>query len=122
MPAHVQKHIDLIKPTVQFNHRAGAKSRAQKSQAPTQYRQRSCRRQHRCVGTYESGELRQPNNLACLRALYGIDYTPVATDKNTFGIGMFVLNYTSFQSNCTLSTVEFTPQAFLPGDLDLFFR
>ncbi|OBZ71486.1 Tripeptidyl-peptidase SED1 [Grifola frondosa] len=39
----------------------------------------------------------------CLRALYSIDYTPVATDKNTFGI------------------VEFTPQAFLAGDLDLFF-
>jgi tripeptidyl-peptidase-1 len=35
--------------------------------------------------------------------LYNFNYTPVATDKNTFGI------------------VEFTPQAYLPGDLDLFF-
>lgn len=25
--------------------------------------------------------------LDCLRALYSIDYTPVATDKNSFGIG-----------------------------------
>lgn len=39
----------------------------------------------------------------CLRALYSIDYTPVATDKNSFGI------------------VELTPQAFLAGDLDVFF-
>lgn len=24
----------------------------------------------------------------CLRALYSVNYTPVATDKNTYGIGM----------------------------------
>ncbi len=122
MPAHVQKHIDLIKPTVQFNHRAGANLE---------------RRRVKPLPNIVSGpvvdstDASVPTNLAncdnqitlaCLRALYGIDYTPVATDKNTFGIGMFVLSYTSFQSNCTLSTVEFTPQAFLPGDLDLFFR
>ncbi|KAL0565190.1 hypothetical protein V5O48_016840, partial [Marasmius crinis-equi] len=41
--------------------------------------------------------------LYCLRALYNIDYTPVATDRNTYGI------------------VEFTPQAYLADDLDLFF-
>jgi len=41
--------------------------------------------------------------LDCLRALYSINYTPVATNKNSYGI------------------VELTPQAFLAGDLDLFF-
>ncbi|KAF5334159.1 hypothetical protein D9758_014814 [Tetrapyrgos nigripes] len=41
--------------------------------------------------------------LDCLRALYDIEYTPVSTNKNTFGI------------------VEFTPQAYLDDDLDLFF-
>jgi tripeptidyl-peptidase-1 len=35
--------------------------------------------------------------------LYSIKYKPIATHKNTFGI------------------VEFTPQSFLTGDLDLFF-
>jgi len=40
---------------------------------------------------------------ACLRALYNIAYTPKAAAKNTFGI------------------VEYTPQAFLASDLDLFF-
>ncbi|KJA23288.1 hypothetical protein HYPSUDRAFT_201573 [Hypholoma sublateritium FD-334 SS-4] len=104
VPAHVQGHIDLIKPTVQFNHRAGANLE---------------RRRVKPLPNIVSGpvvtstDASIPANLAncdsqitlaCLRALYGIDYTPVATDKNTFGI------------------VEFTPQAFLPGDLDLFFK
>lgn len=40
----------------------------------------------------------------CLRALYNIQYKPVSTDKNTFGIA------------------EYTPQAFLQTDLNLFFQ
>ncbi|KIJ52628.1 hypothetical protein M422DRAFT_43457 [Sphaerobolus stellatus SS14] len=40
----------------------------------------------------------------CLRALYNINYKPISTKKNTFGI------------------VEYTPQAFLQPDLDLFFK
>ena len=58
----------------------------------------------------------------CLRALYNINYTPVATDKNTFGVGgpdLFAVNMLPL-IYCLL--VEFTPQAFFPGDLDLFFR
>jgi tripeptidyl-peptidase-1 len=39
---------------------------------------------------------------ACVRALYGLYHTPVAADKNSFGI------------------VEYTPQAYRPSDLDLF--
>jgi len=42
--------------------------------------------------------------LDCLRALYSINYTAVATNKNSYGIA------------------EFTPQAYLATDLDLFFR
>lgn len=38
---------------------------------------------------------------ACLHALYGMDYTPVATDRNSYGI------------------VEYTPQAYIKSDLDL---
>jgi tripeptidyl-peptidase-1 len=40
----------------------------------------------------------------CLRALYNVVYKPVATHKNSYGI------------------VEYTPQAFLASDLDLFFK
>jgi len=40
----------------------------------------------------------------CLRALYKVEYKPVATKKNSYGI------------------VEYTPQAFLASDLDMFFK
>lgn len=62
--------------------------------------------------------------LDCLRALYSIDYTPVATDKNSFGIGerssLICVGYTSGRAD-GLCVVELTPQAFLAGDLDVFF-
>lgn len=51
--------------------------------------------------------------LDCLRALYAIDYTPVATSKNSYGIGQFLFYLLSsyniwlivfaFQSNSHLS-------------------
>lgn len=41
---------------------------------------------------------------ACLRALYGLVYVPVATNKNSLGI------------------VEYTPQAYRPADLDMFAK
>ncbi|KAJ7843350.1 subtilisin-like protein [Mycena olivaceomarginata] len=77
VPAHVQEHIDLIKPTVQFNHRVNKE-----------------------LSLDTCDEIITPD---CLRALYNFHYTPHETEKNTFGI------------------VEFTPQAFLEGDLDMFF-
>ncbi|KAH9480397.1 Aorsin [Psilocybe cubensis] len=106
VPAHVQKHVDLIKPTIQFNHRIGANAMSKRFGG---------------IGKPSIGNGPKKSNKAvtitptlstcdkmitldCLRALYNINYTPVATDKNSFGV------------------VEFTPQAFLPGDLDLFFR
>lgn len=108
VPAHIQQHVDLIKPTVHFNHRTG----------PNAHRRRSGGLGRPAFG---GGPKMSTGNrvvtinptmancdefitLDCLRALYKINYTPVATHKNSFGI------------------VEFTPQAYLPGDLDLFFR
>ncbi|KDR82525.1 hypothetical protein GALMADRAFT_828163 [Galerina marginata CBS 339.88] len=106
VPVHIKNHVDLIKPTVHFNHRIGANAKAKRFGG---------------VGMPSIGNGPKQSNKAvtitptlatcdkmitldCLRALYNINYTPVATDKNSFGV------------------VEFTPQAFLPGDLDLFFR
>ena len=95
VPAHVQRHVDLIKPTVHFNHAAGADLARRKldsepltdivsgpviagdaSNAPIPANLTNCDKQI---------------TLACLRALYKIDYTPVSTDVNTFGIGTIVL-------------------------------
>ena len=92
MPGHIREHIDIIKPTVHFaNHipvdtiqkrsfqrigmpstGTGPKTNGVKvTQAP-------------------SGDLDDCDEMItpdCLRALYTINYTPVATDKNSYGIG-----------------------------------
>jgi tripeptidyl-peptidase I len=90
IPAHLQSHVDLIRPTVHFNHRpspsyaldkrAGGLGAAEgvgpkmSSKKPTS---------HASLDTCDT-----MITLDCLRALYDIDYTPVYTDKNTFGIGV----------------------------------
>jgi len=57
----------------------------------------------------------------CLRSLYSIYYNPVATDKNSFGIGKIPFN---LSGTCLyyVYLVEFTPQSFLGSDLDVFFK
>ena len=89
VPEEVREHIDLIKPTVHFLHRVPT---------PDQLQKRSFERPSTHIKTMPKtdGSLADvPPNLAncdqlitldCLRALYSIDYTPVSTDKNTFGI------------------------------------
>ncbi|EIM82805.1 uncharacterized protein STEHIDRAFT_149190 [Stereum hirsutum FP-91666 SS1] len=111
LPEHIREHVDLVKPTVHFNHRLSGDpvKRSQKfKRTDTKLGMPSSNNGPKTNGK----KVTLPPTLAncdefitldCLRALYSIDYTPVASDKNSYGI------------------VEFTPQAFLPGDLDLFF-
>ena len=67
----------------------------------------------------------QQITIDCLRALYNIDYKPVATKKNSFGIGeqlvveSFVISMSHLQ---VLILVEYTPQAIILNDLDVFFN
>lgn len=107
VPAHVKEHIDLIKPTVHFNHRPITRSGLQKRSgadlgAPSIFTgPKRLGTQVKITPALENCD--QFITPDCLRALYSINYKPIATKKNTFGI------------------VEFTPQAFLASDLDLFF-
>ncbi|KAF8964250.1 subtilisin-like protein [Flammula alnicola] len=101
VPAHIQRHVDLIKPTVHFNHRPGPNA-ARMGRPSIGNGPKLSSKAITITPTLATCD--EMITLDCLRALYNINYTPVATDKNTFGI------------------VEFTPQAYLPGDLDLFFR
>ncbi|KAI0044220.1 subtilisin-like protein [Auriscalpium vulgare] len=109
VPEHVREHVELIKPTVHFNHRA--------ANSPSGLQKRGVNRlgmPSASTGPKTNGvKVNLPPTLQncdefitpdCLRALYNIDYIPLATHKNTYGI------------------VEFTPQAFLAADLDLFFK
>ncbi|KAF9474024.1 hypothetical protein BDN70DRAFT_816380 [Pholiota conissans] len=109
VPAHIKEYIELIKPTVHFNHRPSPKvSQSLKKRAGPNLGSPSIHGGPKKAAK----DVRITPNLEncdqfitpdCLRALYSIKYKPVATHKNTYGI------------------VEFTPQSFLAGDLDLFF-
>ncbi|KAF5392549.1 hypothetical protein D9757_002178 [Collybiopsis confluens] len=108
VPADIREHIDLIKPTVHFNHRPSPKSTTKFKRAGDLGKPSST-----------TGPKKSPNaspvpptlancdkmiTLDCLKALYDVPgFHAVSTHKNSYGI------------------VEFTPQAFLAGDLDLFF-
>ncbi|KAF8158458.1 subtilisin-like protein [Crassisporium funariophilum] len=106
VPAHVRGHIDLIKPTVHFNHRPtpnAIQKRTGGLGAPSVIM--GPKKSNKAVKITPALEAcDQFITPDCLRALYSINYKPIATKKNTYGI------------------VEFTPQSFLAGDLDLFFR
>ncbi|EMD39903.1 hypothetical protein CERSUDRAFT_103818 [Gelatoporia subvermispora B] len=110
VPEHVREHIDLIQPTVHFAHRLPRDFKP--SQQKRDFQRLGMPGAHSGPKTNGVKVLAAPSDLStcdemitpdCLRALYSIDRTPVETKKNTFGIS------------------EFTPQAFLAEDLDIFF-
>ncbi|KAJ7480634.1 subtilisin-like protein [Mycena latifolia] len=102
VPAHVQEHVDLIKPTVQFNpHAVVPRLKKRAVNHPVSNLKTNGVKVNKDATLDTCDEIITPD---CLRALYKLHYTPRETKKNTFGI------------------VEFTPQAFLEADLDMFFK
>ncbi|KAI0254130.1 subtilisin-like protein [Lactifluus subvellereus] len=110
VPQHISEHVEIIKPTVHLNSRepnnpTHLHRRANSSHLGQPSGQNGPKTNGVKVYTKPSltdcDEFITPD---CLRALYHFDYTPKATARNSYGI------------------VEFTPQAFLGRDLDLFFR
>ncbi|TDL20636.1 subtilisin-like protein [Rickenella mellea] len=112
IPEHMRDHIDIIKPTVHLTGRIAN---------PSQLRKRQIKDSNHRLGSVNSGNGPKTNGQkpsttltladcdqfitpVCLQALYNIHYRPLSTKRNTFGI------------------VEFTPQAFLQPDLDMFFK
>jgi tripeptidyl-peptidase-1 len=129
VPDHLVEHIDLITPTVHFDQRPGH-DRTNKKVSLTEDQNHELKKrmvQRRMIA--EHGILGSPNNgfgpkqgatitnalvslaecdqmvtPACLRALYATPPGSLAASNNTLGI------------------VEYTPQAFLQKDLDIFFK
>lgn len=111
LPEHVSKHVDLITPTIHFDARV-------KREYPGQFEKRQAKNvgapgfgpvNPKTTGTIKSviDELSHCDNHTtpnCLRALYDFVYYPLAPEKNSIGI------------------VEYTPQAYSPTDLDVFFK
>jgi tripeptidyl-peptidase I len=134
IPEHLSDHIDIITPTVHFDQRLGQGRKNKmvqlEEEQATELKKRALEsRQLRAETGAKTGILGDPNsgslpkqgaqidnalmNLdqcdrmitpACLRALY-------ATPPGTLRAG-----------NNTLGIVEYTPQAFLQNDLNLFFK
>jgi tripeptidyl-peptidase-1 len=115
LPQGVRKHIDFVLPSVHFDSRIGP--RGESHHSPKEREDHHVR-----IGDPESGWLPkavqsidksdlhyhlvgcdQQTTPACLRALYGIPINEEAVEGNSFGVA------------------EFTPQAYIPTDLDIFF-
>ncbi|KAF8141189.1 peptidase S8/S53 domain-containing protein [Boletus edulis] len=106
LPVHVAPHVDFVTPSIHFD----AKLTRRDSTQPAH----SIGQPGSGIGPKTTGKLQAqlPSDtstcneyitLDCLRALYGLEYTPSATGSNSYGI------------------VEYTPQAYLQTDLDMFF-
>ncbi|OSC99915.1 subtilisin-like protein [Trametes coccinea BRFM310] len=111
LPEHVSPHVELVTPTLHFD----AKVKQRRGVPPEK---RSVKSK---VGNPGSGPVSPKttgtiknifNQLEhcdeqitpiCLQALYDFVHIPLATNKNSIGI------------------VEYTPQAYVPSDLDMFF-
>ncbi|PCH35779.1 subtilisin-like protein [Wolfiporia cocos MD-104 SS10] len=119
LPAGVAPHVELVTPTLHFDvkpkrsapkvekieRRSGASSNASAKAVGQPGFGTSFPKTSGVLNTIWS-ELEDCDEQIvpdCLRALYTFDYIPIATDKNSIAI------------------VEYTPQAYVASDLDLFF-
>ena len=145
LPAHIQKHVDFITPTVHFDAKIDRdptdlrrRSKTKRDDTTAQQKKRDEKLVKRSpsttaavgtpvesgavqkIGLPSSGSLPKPGDVVniieaelatcdeyitpdCLRALYDIPINAITAPGNSYGI------------------VEYTPQAYIPTDLDLFF-
>ncbi|KAK3940564.1 putative subtilisin-like protein [Diplogelasinospora grovesii] len=125
VPEHLAQHIDMVTPTVHFDQRIGHDRMKKQQELPKAHldelRKRSLEARGVGLGDPNSGtgpkqgavisdalmNLDQCDLMitpACLRALYAVPPGTLAATNNSMGI------------------VEYTPQAFLQSDLDLYFK
>ncbi|KAF7318724.1 Peptidase S53 domain-containing protein [Mycena chlorophos] len=105
IPASLAAHVEVITPTVQAKRVGSSIQRRSEStnKAPHPAFDQSAAVQ---VPSHFPASLANCSTLftpACYQTLYNFHYTPTSTSKNSFAV------------------VEFTPQTFIPSDLDLFF-
>ena len=96
MPGHITEHVDLIQPTVHFERRSAGITRKHKRAPGGKSFINSHIRPGKTLGKTLASDVTITPSLEncdtqitpdCLRALYAVNYTPVATDQNTYGIG-----------------------------------
>ncbi|KAL4071281.1 peptidase S8/S53 domain-containing protein [Scleroderma yunnanense] len=108
LPEHISKHVDFVLPSVHFDAKLGRRSANDgpdiKVGVPG-----SGFNGLKKAGVFKDSftnleNCDQATTPACLRALYDLYHEPQATDRNSYGI------------------VEYTPQAFVQSDLQLFAK
>lgn len=129
IPEHLVEHIDVVTPTVHFDQRVGHDRTNQYKEMPEDAVEELKKRQLAKREIPVTGIVGRPTDASnpkqgadifnammdlsqcntmitpeCLRALYKIPQGSTASNNNTLGI------------------VEYTPQAFLQSDLDMFFK
>ena len=104
VPEHVREHIDLIVPTVNFDAKLAPRSnsnshrkRASPSQPGRPLSLAKTDGRTAIQGAATLANCDQQITPDCLRALYNFNYTPVATDKNSYGIGARLFLYNARQ-------------------------
>ncbi|EIW80494.1 subtilisin-like protein [Coniophora puteana RWD-64-598 SS2] len=106
LPAHIQPHVDFVTPTVHFDAVIAPRDTSDDGSARTigQPNHGVYPKTTGTVGTLfqELEHCDQQITPVCLRALYGLVYSPLAASKNSYGI------------------VEYTPQAYVQSDLEMF--
>ncbi|EGO00779.1 hypothetical protein SERLA73DRAFT_159455 [Serpula lacrymans var. lacrymans S7.3] len=105
LPAHLIPHIDIVTPTVHFD--AKLARRANAPPAVVNGKKPGMGNAPKTTGVVTNllagtDGCDQQITPACLQALYGLNYTPVSTSSNSIGI------------------VEYTPQAFVQSDINMF--
>ncbi|KAI0922998.1 hypothetical protein AcV5_009837 [Taiwanofungus camphoratus] len=114
LPEHVSKHVELVSPTLHFDIKLKRDSPQLENRNEPSNNAKSVGQPGfgpsfpKTTGTIKTllNELENCDEQItpiCLRALYNFEYEPVAPEKNSVAI------------------VEYTPQAYVPSDLDLFF-
>ncbi|KAH9176552.1 subtilisin-like protein [Lactarius sanguifluus] len=102
---HISDHVEIIKPTVHFNHRVSKDpTRLSKRANPNHLGQPFGDRGPKTNGATINAAFTLANcnqfiTPDCLRALYNFTYTPVATAQNSYGIGVVQTSSQSFNFN-----------------------
>jgi len=124
LPSHLTEHIDIVTPTVHFDKKIGGPRQTKKVDLPLpllELNKRTIDTPHGLLGSPDdqsnpkqgaavTNALMSIENCdtmitpACLQALYDVPPGSTAMANNTLGI------------------VEYTPQAFLQSDLDMYFK
>ncbi|KAJ6494306.1 subtilisin-like protein [Mycena sanguinolenta] len=104
LPNHVAKHVDLVSPTTHFGRSDGLARRIGTSSAYFGHEAGAPKKPIENVASFADSGCDTAVTLDCIRALYNFDFTPVSGNVNTVGV------------------VEFEGTAYMPSDLDLFFK